>query len=485
MRALVVDDSLTVRNALRRTLRDLGFEVTAVADGRQALDSLAQQGKPDVVLLDWEIPVLDGLSLVRLLRQDERYRDLRVLMVTVQAAPESIAAARAAGVDAYLVKPFTPQAIADKLAELHLASPAPRTDDGSAPPLRVLLVDDSAVVRRVLTSALADDPDVVVVDTAADGRIALEKLPEARPDVVILDLEMPNLGGVDTLKALRQTHPRLPVLIFSSLAAPGAAATVEALLAGADDYILKPDLGGDFEAVKRGLRATVLPRVKLLGKRAPPARRATPTPMPAEPLTLSGRPARRKRVDLVVLTSSTGGPNALAAVLPAFAPACPVPIVVVQHMPPLFTSYLATRLGSLCGLGGREAADDESPLSGYIYVAPGGRHLTVARDGPRIVFRTNQDPPVNACRPAADVFLAAAAAVYGPGALAVVLTGMGQDGLEGCRLLRSAGGEVLVQDEASSVVWGMPGHVARAGLATEVLPLADLGAAIARRLERR
>jgi two-component system chemotaxis response regulator CheB len=197
------------------------------------------------------------------------------------------------------------------------------------------------------------------------------------------------------------------------------------------------------------------------------------------------RPSGKHRVDVVAIGVSTGGPKALSQLLPTFVPGCPVPILIVQHMPPSFTSHLADRLSREPDLPVLEGEDGRELEGGHAYIAPGGFHMQIKRVGERVLIQLNQDPPENACRPSADVLFRSVAAVYGPSSLTVVLTGMGDDGLRGCRQLRELGGLVLVQDEQSSVVWGMPGHVARAGLADDILPLDHLGAAISRRVRAR
>jgi two-component system, chemotaxis family, protein-glutamate methylesterase/glutaminase len=349
--------------------------------------------------------------------------------------------------------------------------------------IRVFLVDDSSTVRRLVGAALNRDPALEVVGTAADGQMALNRLAEYQPDVVLLDLEMPVLDGLQTLVALRKTHPRLPVIMFSRFTQRGVEATVHALTLGADDYVPKP---GDGLNVSSCIEELLIPKIKLLARRAcSAAQPATPT-VGAQPSGSSTPPAgpRPRRVEVVVIGTSTGGPNALAEVFPTFPPDWSVPLLVVQHMPPDFTARLAERLGEKSRLEVREAVAGELVSAAQAWVAPGGYHLHLRRDGPAVRLALNQDPPVNSCRPAVDVLFRSAAEVYGPGVLAVVLTGMGQDGLRGCESVKAAGGQVLVQDEATSVVWSMPGAVAQAGLADQVLSLQQMGPEILRRVRR-
>jgi two-component system chemotaxis response regulator CheB len=352
--------------------------------------------------------------------------------------------------------------------------------------IRVLLVDDSAVVRRLVKAALDRDPDLEVVGTAADGRIALDRLSELQPDVVLLDLEMPVMSGLETLAALRKTHPRLPVIMFSRFTQKGVVATVHALTLGADDYVPKP---GDGLEVNHCIEALLIPKIKLLANRqrqasggsSCPAADTAGSPTPAPTVT---KAAHSRRVEIVVIGTSTGGPNALAELLPAFPSDWRVPLLIVQHMPPDFTARLAERLSEKSRLRVREAAAGELISASQAWVARGDHHMIVERDGNKGRLALHQEPPVNGCRPAVDVLFRSAAEIYGPGVLAVVMTGMGQDGLRGCERVREAGGQIVVQDEASSVIWSMPGAVAKAGLADQVLPVEHLGHEIIRRVQR-
>lgn len=350
--------------------------------------------------------------------------------------------------------------------------------------IRVLIVDDSVVVRRLVARVLEEDPDIEVVGVAANGRIALAKIAQLQPDVVTLDIEMPELDGLATLAELRPRWPRLPVIMFSTLTERGAEATLEALSLGASDYVTKPTGLHNAAEAMATVQAELVPRIKALhGRRVLSRMPQSPAPkVEARPaVSTPARPANA-RVDVVAIGVSTGGPNALAELLPAIPGTLPVPIVIVQHMPPVFTRMLANRLDGRCALKVIEAEGGELLLPRRVHIAAGGQHLTLARQGTSVVTVPTDDPPENSCRPAVDVLFRSVAALYGPSVLSVVLTGMGQDGLRGAEVIRVAGGQVLVQDEASSVVWGMPGFVARAGLADAVLPLDALAAEITRRV---
>lgn len=345
--------------------------------------------------------------------------------------------------------------------------------------IRVMLVDDAAVVRRLVANALNRDADLEVVGTATDGRMALDRLDTLRPDVVLLDLEMPVLDGLQTLVLLRKTHPRLPVIMFSRFTQRGVEATVHALTLGADDYVPKP---GDGLDVSSCIEQLLIPKIKLLVRRA--SDKGTRKQGDGETVATDVAWAASRWVEVVVIGASTGGPNALAELLRAFPTNWTTPLLIVQHMPPQFTTRLAERLSEQSQLRVREATAGQPVSAAQAWVAPGDYHLIVRREGASVRLSLNQEALVQSCRPAVDVLFRSVAEVYGAGVLAVVLTGMGQDGLAGCERVRAAGGQVLVQDQASSVVGSMPGAVAAAGLANRILPLAQLGHEIVRRVRQ-
>ena len=353
------------------------------------------------------------------------------------------------------------------------------------PKIRILVVDDSVVVRRMVSDTLAADPQLEVAATAPNGKIALAKIPQVNPDIVILDVEMPELDGIGTLVEIRKSLSSLPVVMYSTLTRHGAEATLEALSKGATDYVAKPSNVGSAAQGLECIRTQLIPKIKELcgsiprqgGLRWPDS--ASPTVLPSP---RRATPRREERVDVVAIGVSTGGPNALAQLIPTFPDDLPVPVVIVQHMPPVFTGLLADRLAAQSRIGVQEGSEGAVLKPGVAWIAPGDYHMIVTHEHPDVVLRIQQGPPENSCRPAVDVLFRSIAQVYKLHALAVVMTGMGQDGLRGCEYVREAGGQVLVQDRETSVVWGMPGFVAHAGLADRILPLDQLGTEILRRV---
>lgn len=345
---------------------------------------------------------------------------------------------------------------------------------------RVLLVDDAVVVRKVLSTAIGDDPDLEVAATAPNGRIALAKFTSSKADIVLLDIEMPEMDGLETVRELRKLDSRVPIIMFSSLTERGAAVTFEALELGATDYATKPS-NVDGAATLEAITHELIPKIRALCH-LPVARGALGifAAKPPKPRLTSGPQRLLSPAKIVIIGVSTGGPDALARVVPLLPAQLSVPILIAQHMPPIFTSMLATRLTSRSALPVRECVSGEMVSSGCAIIAPGDFHMVVQQEDGVTHLRTHQGPRENFCRPSVDVLFRSVASVYGERTLAVVLTGMGQDGLKGCEMLRAAGARIYVQDEASSVVWGMPGFVAKAGLADKVLPLDQIAAEIVR-----
>jgi len=342
--------------------------------------------------------------------------------------------------------------------------------------IRVLVVDDSVVIRRLVAHALGEDPALEVVGAASNGAIALERIAQWNPDVITLDIEMPEMDGLAVLRRIRNQAGRPRVVMFSTLTDRGAALTLESLALGADDYVTKAANVGSLDRSMASLRKELIPKIKqffLLTGKAPVA--ASPAASPAlwtKPAAMASVPSRMAcQPRILAIGVSTGGPTALGAIVPQFPADFPLPILIVQHMPPLFTRFLAERLQVATKLKVAEAADGAPVAPGAVLIAPGDYHMRVRNQGGETVVRMDQTPPENSCRPSVDVLFHSVAEVYGPAAISAVLTGMGQDGMRGAAVLKAGGAYVIAQDEATSVVWGMPGAVARAGLADCVLPL--------------
>jgi two-component system chemotaxis response regulator CheB len=345
--------------------------------------------------------------------------------------------------------------------------------------IRILVVDDSVVIRRLLSDTLSEDRALTVVGTASDGRIALAKILQLKPDLITLDIEMPVMNGLETLAEVRKLYPKLPVIMFSTLTERGATAMLDALSLGASDYATKPsNTSSPAEAIER-IRKELIPKIKALcGDALPLKLVAIPACRPAAKARLRTNP----RIEIVAIGTSTGGPNALAEVLPRISVDFPVPIVVVQHMPPIFTRLLADRLASRSAIPVEEGSAGAILSPGHAWIAPGNFHMKIKRVGLNWRLDLNQEPPENSCRPAVDVLFRSVAVACGANVLAVVMTGMGADGVLGAQDIRNAGGNVIIQDEASSVVWGMPGLVHASGLDDAAYPLDQLAPEITRRV---
>ncbi len=352
----------------------------------------------------------------------------------------------------------------------------------SAGPVRVLVVDDSAFMRTALTRTLGSDARIEVIGQARDGQDAVEQVRALRPDVVTMDFNMPRMNGAEAVRAILAERP-VPVVMLSAHTVAGAQETLEALSAGAVDFLTKPD--GEVSTDLSGIRDELVKKL-LAAARArpqpgrppepprPSARRPTPTPTRETGERISF--VQTMLDPVVVLAVSTGGPSALERVVPALPADFGFGVMVVQHMPAQFTRALAERLDSMSALEVREARSGERMIAGRVLVAPGDRHAIVQRNG---MIELSEAPPVNGCRPSADVTLQSAAPVYGPRMAAVIMTGMGRDGALGAAAVRAAGGRVLAQDRETSVVWGMPRAVVEMGLADEVLPLGRIAGRLA------
>jgi two-component system chemotaxis response regulator CheB len=341
---------------------------------------------------------------------------------------------------------------------------------GGREPIRVMIVDDSAVYRGVMRQALAKDSGIEIVASATNGQTALDEIGNREVDVVLLDLEMPVMDGLTAIPKIHARRPKARIVVASAFTAQGSERAVQALTSGASDCVQKPStLGGGLSLDEYGKQ--LLSKVRQFAPLDKVRAVERQLPQTTRPVA---QPFHESTPDILVIGSSTGGPNALAAFFKQLPKGFPFPIVLVQHMPPGFTRMLAQRIEADCGIPCTEVTD-ESPLApGRIYLAPGDHHLIVSGSAGAPTLKLNQDPPENFCRPAVDPLFRSAAKVFGKGVLAIVLTGMGDDGARGATEVVQAGGRVMVQDEATSVVWGMPGAVVRAGAAQLVLPLGEL-----------
>ncbi|MCJ2059519.1 chemotaxis-specific protein-glutamate methyltransferase CheB [Methylobacterium sp. J-048] len=383
-------------------------------------------------------------------------------------------------------------------AVVPLRSPPAHSTTSAAAPIRVLIADDSAVVRGLVARWIAE-AGFELAGTASNGRIALEMMAKHDPDVVLLDIEMPELDGTTALPRMLAMSPNLQVVMMSTLTTRNADISLKCLALGAVDYIAKPESNRGV-TTSETFRVELIERVRVFGAARARARRpagapgvqpapahaapalapVAPAPRPPTPFTLRPKVRSRTQPRALLIGSSTGGPRAVGELLEGIGAATlrRLPVLIVQHMPPIFTAVFAEHLSTRTGLRAAEGKADERLEAGRIYVAPGGRHmgLVAGPNGPTI--QLTDGPPVNFCRPAVDVLFKDAALVFGAATATVILTGMGSDGTNGARALTDAGGPVLAQDEATSTVWGMPGSVARAGLAEAVLPLPELATAL-------
>lgn len=351
---------------------------------------------------------------------------------------------------------------------------------------RVLIVDDALMVRKLISDTLGEDSQIEVVGTASNGRLALKKIEQLEPDLIVLDVEMPELDGLETLRELRKSGSRVKVIMFSTLTEKGAKTTIEALSLGASDYVAKPANVGGVLASQEALRTELIPKVKTLcGIKSKTARGSVTGTATSQSVALRKPSVATQRIDVVMIGISTGGPNALEKVVPALPKDFTVPVLITQHMPPIFTKSLADRLNSHSDVTVVEAEDRMKIEKGHVYIAPGGFHIYAKREGTSTVIRTSSDEPENSCRPAVDFMFRQSLPAYGANILAVVMTGMGQDGGIGAEQVVEAGGTVYIQDQASSVVWGMPGFIANRGVAEKVLPLEDIAGAIVQRVNSR
>ena len=341
--------------------------------------------------------------------------------------------------------------------------------------IRVLVVDDSLVIRRALRECFRSDPEIEVVGVADNGLRAIEQIDLLKPDVVTLDIEMPEMDGLEALKVIRAKGSRIPIIMFSKYTADGATATLEALELGASDAVLKPEAQGGSEATFEVVKRQLATRIRALGRQARKAKRDLLAPSAPKQQIEEVSPFEvTTRVEAVGLAISTGGPSALIEIVQELSTEIAVPIFITQHMPPIFTKHLADRLSARGALKAHEATQGMIAEPGNVYIAPGNFHLETFREGDLVRINLSQAPHENSCRPSADVMFRSLASLYGAGVLGIVMTGMGHDGRAGCQHIKAQGGTVIAQDEASSLVWGMPKSVVHAGLHDAIVSLSGI-----------
>lgn len=374
---------------------------------------------------------------------------------------------------------------------------------GATNPFRVLVVDDSAVIRGFISRWLDEDDDISVVGTASNGQMALNSLVSSNAEVVLLDIEMPVMDGLTALPKLIEAVPDIQVLMASALTKRNAEISLKALGLGAADYVPKPESNRDVTS-RVNFRHELISKVKVLASTRRKKRREELPAMDAaddaRPFTktqqtktknlhlfgkVAGADAEIKlrqpskvKPQILAIGASTGGPQALVKFLSNAKNFLNIPVVITQHMPPSFTAILAQHIKRATGKDTHEGVDGERLQPGVIYVAPGDHHMILRKEHDVVRIRLNQDEPENFCRPAVDPMFRSVSEIYGANTLSVILTGMGHDGLDGARKIVEGGGTLMAQDESSSVVWGMPGSVAVAGLCSSVLPLEDLGSTV-------
>ena len=368
-------------------------------------------------------------------------------------------------------------------------------NNGNSEALRILVVDDTVIYRRILARVIDGIENAEVVGSAENGQIALEQISAVDPQLILLDVTMPVMNGLETLKEIKKRYPEIDVVMISGINIDQAGLTLEALELGALDFIGKPT-GTSSEDSLTVLKTKLEPIVDLVQKRAkpsrarerhrPPVRRVAQRAAAAEPVVVPPPvpevvvPVKRKigKIDIIAVGVSTGGPKALNSLVPALSANIPVPIVAVQHMPPLFTTSLTQNLDRISGLRVVEGKNGDKLKPGWMYFAPGGKHMVIRGSSSSPVIGINDSPPVHHSRPSVDVLFRSVGRIFSGNVLTLIMTGMGSDGADGVSSIRRTGGYSLVQDEATSVVWGMPGVVAERGCADEILPLPEIPARI-------
>jgi len=339
--------------------------------------------------------------------------------------------------------------------------------------IKIMVVDDTITYRQIVGKVVESIDGAELFSSASSGRTALMKLESARPDLIFLDVMMPEMDGIETLSHIKEKYPDLPVVMVSGVDLENAKTTLASLEAGALDFVAKPQTQGMAESMSQ-LKTALEPVIRLVRDRLYPEEKNAPVAKVIRSVPTAESKELDKPFNMILLGISTGGPSALFSLFSILKGKLPCPLLIVQHMPPMFTQSLAERLNGISEMEVTEAVDGEPALAGRVYIAPGGKHLVVVPGGSGYTLKVTDTPPVNHCKPAVDVLFDSVAGISSAHPLSVVMTGMGKDGTSGVRSLKQAGTYTLVQDQESSVVWGMPGSVYEAKLADEILPIEGL-----------
>lgn len=488
VKILIAEDSAVICLMLQKIIERFDdFELVSVANnGQEAIDAV-KNNDIDIVTLDVNMPLMGGSEACKLLKEIQP--DLKIIIISslTQDTIQTHLQALYSGSDDYIEKPriskesdlerFSMEMV-EKLRSHGKATVSKPKEIKKNNEINVLVVDDSSVIRVTLTRILSEDSQINVIGTAFNGIAALHEIKKQQPDIVLLDVEMPEMDGITVLPIIKKDYPNVKVMMVSSLTKANAKVSIDALALGAEDFVEKPALGRDANALENFKRSLIM-KIKALMQ-------DTHTPVPAKNVVgnikhVTGKVKLQKgsdeKPDVLAVIASTGGPKALEEFFLSIDKKnwnLNVPIFIVQHMPETFTTFLAERINSMIELGCKEGIDKEKISANNIYLAPGGHHMEAIGMPNNCQISLNKDEPVNFCRPAADPTLDSLVKIYQDRILVVVLTGMGSDGLNGSKNIANAGGTVIAQDQETSVVWGMPGAVAKAGICSKVAPIEEL-----------
>jgi two-component system chemotaxis response regulator CheB len=488
IKILIVDDSAVICFMLQQVVeRFEDFELVSVANnGQEALDAI-KNNDIDVVTLDINMPLMGGSEACKLLKKNRPNLKIIIVSSLTQSTVQTHLQALYNGSDDYIEKPriskesdlerFSMEIVEKIRFHGNPHQPKPHTikkNNG----INVLVVDDSSVIRVTLTRLLSEDSNINVIGTAFNGIAALHEIKQKQPDIVLLDVEMPEMDGITVLPIIKKNYPNIKVMMVSSLTKSNAKISIDALALGAEDFIEKPELRRDLHALEN-FKYNLIMKIKALMQKTNPSLPShnVVDRIKAAPDEITLQKGSNVKPDALAVISSTGGPKALEDFFLSINKKnwdLNVPIFIVQHMPEIFTTFLAERINSIIGFDCKEGINREKICANKIYLAPGGHHMVAIGTQRNCQISLNQNQPVNFCRPAADPTLNSLVEIYKDRILLVVLTGMGSDGLSGSKNIANAGGTVIAQDKETSVVWGMPGAVAKAGICSKVAPIEEL-----------